>query len=275
MSKKSRNGQYDNKKPSHRKYMFLMYVIITLIIVSFVLYLPSYYLTDSEKIIREAAAESLNKDPNKFGWLDYSKVTKLDLSGKELFDLRYISKFKNLKHLSLDNIIVPPQKIPKWKNILQKFHIIKPKPQQNYNLLVTGKNPKYEGSFIIRWISQEELIDLSPIKKLKKLESISLSNTNSGKISGVLPVSKSPTYDSEDIFINTTVPFKNIKPLSSLTTLKTLNLNNIQISDLGPIKNLTNLKILYFINITEQQKQDLLKVLPELKINGVTLGAGR
>jgi len=235
----------DKKKSSKRSYRFLRHILILLILISFVLYLPSFYLTTSDKVIRDCAAKSLNKNPNLFCWLDYSNVTKLDLSGKELFDLRYISKFKNLEYLSFDNIIASsPKKTPKWKKILQKYKIIKPKPQQDKNILMNTKDPQTGRSFT-QYISQDELIDLSPLKKLKKLQSLNLSNKNSGKINAVLSLRKSPNLNSDDLYRNTTVPFKNIKPLSSLTTLKTLNLNNIHISNLEPIENLKNLQNLY------------------------------
>ena len=265
------NTQDDKKKPLQRKYKHLKIVIILILLVSFVLYLPTYSLTDTEKVIRNAAAESINMDPNEFSWRDYSKVTKLNLSGKEISDVRFIRKFKNLKILNLRDLIIPDKEIPKWRIILQKYHIIKPKP-----IKIPTPKPKQKAFIIssgditgIRQMLQQvqsfqnilkgDSIDLKPLRKLTKLQVLDLGNRISPK-KWEIPLN--------DMYPGI-IPFQNLESLSSLKNLKQINLDNTLISDLESLKDFKYLQYL-FLNETDVNDLGPLKYMTNLKTLFIT-----
>lgn len=89
--------------------------------------------------------------------------------------------------------------------------------------------------------SKKTFIDLSPLKNLSNLRTLHLDY----------------------------VPISDITPLKELVNLEELSIDYTNVSDIQPLEGLRNLKELYIGNcksITDQQKNDLQKALPELEI---------
>ena len=262
-----KNNDSTNKKTTARspnKWNYVMIVFIVLLVIASLTYI---FLTQnqepdpaSEAIIRYVAAAQLNKDPNDLNDEDFTQIRELTLSIRayiaakqlhkkpsdltsedtyqildyitknmklnysavmsviylELSDFRLLNKFRNLQSLTISSVRLPEKNIPRWMKILEKLGI--------YNL------------------SERFYIDLSPLKNLSGLNTLSL--------------------DSSHV--------KNIKPLSKLINLKELKLNGTKVSDLEPIKDIQNLDSLFIRNcpnITDEQVEDLQKALPNLQIN--------
>lgn len=220
------------KKSSWRKYTFAAVVLLLLITLALVL---SWFSQEqkpdpaSEKLIREAAAYKLNKDPNNLTDEDFSKIKVLHFaevkqgSGKsstiirmykELTELTFLEKFTNLEKLNLSNIRLN-KSIPKWMKILARLGIIN--------------------------LEDRYTIDLSPISELKNLQVLDFSG----------------------------FPIKSLKPLSNLTNLKMLDISETPISNIEPLKKLTSLEQVVMLgckNITDKQVEDLKKAFPNLHI---------
>ena len=188
----------------------------------------------SEKIIREAAAAQLGKDPNELTDEDFAKITELSIGERtqsilsmydegdsfkyaynKLSDIRLLDKFTNLKILYLGSIDVSTDKIPKWMLLLSKLGIF---------------NLEKRFSF-----------DLSPLEKLSHLEKL--------QVGGNVVI--------------------DLQPLAKLSHLKNIQLINAQVSDIGPLKKLTQLEKLYIIfcpKLKYEDLEDLKKVNPTLEI---------
>jgi hypothetical protein len=244
--------QNNEKKPSRRKYTLAAAASLLLIFAALVFILATQESNpdpESEAIIRELVSinlyyktqmeidpnisimdlvrkQKLAINPNKLTDEDFLKIEGFSLgepfpsmghmnASMELCDIKLLKKFTNLKNFHIGSIRYPSNKIPRWMSLLAKLGI--------FNL---------EDRFAL---------DLSPLKKLNKLENM--------------------------IIYDTTV--KNFKILENLTNLRELSLVNTNISDLEPLKELKNLKTLHIIDckkITDEQVEDLQKALPELKI---------
>lgn len=276
--------QEDKKKQSQGNYKFLMILGVLLIFVFLAVLLfisKANFQTKSDKVILAAAAKSINKDPNNFKRSDYTKVTGLDLSEKELSDISYVGKFKNMKTLKLGDLIIPEIETPKWKTALQKLHIIKSKPQATMFLFRNINFTRTKQITSLQDMTKENLVDLSPLKKLNKLEYLSLSNSLDLKnimrvTSGLVSVSirNGKTYTNPQIEINPltfvdTIPFKNINPISSLTNLKSLSLDNTLISDITSVKDLKNLENL---NLNETEVNDLEPIRNLTSLKSLSFG---
>jgi len=146
----------------------------------------------SERIIREAAARLLDKDPNELKDSDFAKIIEFSFHGKTdqneflyvppwvatvLADIRLLKKFTNLERLDLISIRYPPANVPKWMKYLSKYGIIK--------------------------LSNKFAIDLSPIQNLHALKKLRLNNAQ----------------------------IDDIKPLKNLTNLEILYIQNCDITD--------------------------------------------
>lgn len=228
------------QKPPRRKYIIAAGIFLPVTIVIFVLGILNWQsISDmrSEKIIREITAEQLNKDPNDLINEDFMKVTQLELEMKELSDIKTLKKFANLQMLGISRICSPEKAIPKWKAFLAKVGIL--------NL-----EERFE-------------LDLSPIDKLNTLETIYIFDTPVKNIKPLASLANLRVLCLEKTGIT------NLKPVRNLVNLKELNLRWNPISNLDTIKKLENLQKLYIggcENITDQQKDDLQKALPGLRI---------
>ena len=161
-----------SKHPLKRRYIIAAGTVLLLIItffVSFTLYLKSIPDPTNEKIIREAAAKQLNKNPNDLNDADFAKVTHLDLSEKEVYNIKLLEKFKNLQNLSLSNIPYPAPDIPMWMVLLGKIRVI-------------DLYKSYYKSY-----TDQYMIDLSPLENLPDLQIIKINKT---LIKDIKPIAK-------------------------------------------------------------------------------------
>jgi len=255
--------QNDLTKKSYRKKYVIPVVIILCILAGYIYKVITWTPIDSESkkaseaIIRQAVTEQLNKDPNdqidpnSLTDVDFAQIKSIIIHNQALSDITLLEKCTNLEALTLNLIQYPENNIPVWMKILDKLNIMHP----------------HERLFI----------DLKPIRKLKKLRKINLSNSS--------------IYGHNLTPRGSVSPFKNIEPLSSLMNLTDLDLSgtyvlsiepiknfrNLQeldisytdIFDFEPLKELKNLQRLIITNcpdITDQQVEDLQKALPDLKI---------
>jgi Leucine-rich repeat (LRR) protein len=244
------------KKSSRRRYIIAAGFILLLIIVVLVF---SLFQTEpkpdpaSEKLIREAVAIQLNKDPNELTEEDFAKIKTFIPSGvsafppfqngisysfeiREISDIKLLEKFTNLEELSLQRIQFPEKDIPKWIKILSKIHI--------YDL------------------SDKYLIDLSPLEKLPKLRHLDLSDTS---FSNIKTIAALTNLQAIDLMATKVSDIKLIKSFKNLTSLR---LDYTSVSDISPIKDLTKLQELYFdgIKVSNLESLKRLKNLQELSI---------
>jgi Leucine-rich repeat (LRR) protein len=123
---KEKNTQNETKKLLSRKNKLsdaaIALLLISVSVFIFFVHKQKPDLT-SEKIIREAIALQLNKDPNMLIDEDYAKISELVLSRKKLFNIKLLEKCTNLQKLELSWISYPEKKIPKWKKILKKYRL--------------------------------------------------------------------------------------------------------------------------------------------------------
>lgn len=152
------------KKSSKRKYTITAFFLLLLLIASALVFI--FFAQEqkqkpdpaSEKIIRQEAAKQLGKDPKKVTDADFAGVRKLDLSGKEVYDIGLLEKFTNLEELNLSNIPLPKPQIPKWMVIPGKFHI-------NLSRMYIDK------------YGEKYFIDLCPLEKLPNLKKLYIRHT--------------------------------------------------------------------------------------------------
>ncbi len=205
-------------------------ILILFCLVSVYIYAIMTWKSESEKnseeIIRKNAAIILEKKDKQLTNDDFAAIKILDIKfsgingvksfGVQLSDIKLLEKFINLQELHLNNIRVPNQKFSSIKALLEHLKIVK------YPTI--------------------EYLDLSPLKKLTKLEILTLKHS----------------------------PINNIKPLAFLINLKELDISCTEILDIEPLCELPNLEKLsidsYSINNLKQITR--FKKLKELNLNG-------
>ena len=114
------------KKPSRRKYIIAAGIIFLLITPIFIFILLSQNQKpdpESERVIREAVAKQLNKDPSELTDEDFTKITQFRLSEVSLCDIKLLKRFINLNELELSAINVTNNNTPKWMTFLAKLSI--------------------------------------------------------------------------------------------------------------------------------------------------------
>ncbi|MBN1974731.1 MAG: hypothetical protein JW787_13915 [Sedimentisphaerales bacterium] len=225
-------NQNHDKKSTCRRYIIAAIIFLFLIMfaITSILFRQTQK-TDplSEKVIREAAAKILNKDPNDLTDKDFARIKILHFGElqpktgifpksvfmyKELTDITTLEKFTNLQKLSLCNIRIR-KNIPKWMKFMAKYGI-------------------YD-------IEDRFLIDLGPLAKLSNLQVLDFNG----------------------------LPVKSLKPLSKLTNLRMLDISGTTVSDIRPLKNISKLQQVLMVdckNITNKQVEDLQEALPKLTI---------
>ena len=253
------------KKPSRRKYIITA-VIILCILAGLIYRAITWAPIDSESkkasevIIRQAVAAQYTRnlsngtliykplvgsgqrtivqnkpiDPNTLTDADFTKITVLGIEFKELSDIKLLEKFTNLQEIHLLSIYFPEKDIPSWMKMLSKLGI--------FNL------------------SERFNIDLSPLKNLSNLQTLTLFYTQTN-----LDALRNLIY-LQDFYLGGT-QVTNLEPLRSFTNLKTLYLEDTQVSNLEPLKGLKNLTHIYIMNcpnITDKQIEELKKALPRL-----------
>ncbi len=236
-----------------KKYRFATIILLLIILAGYIYAVFTWESKSdpaSERVIREAVAKTLNKDPNKLSIHDFSKITTFGLSEKKLSDIELIKKFTNLEIFSLSAISLPQsdsprriKNIPKWNKFLEKMGIIKA-PERKY-------------------------LDLSPLAKLSKLQEIRLFIVPANDITPLAKLSKLRV-----LILNAT-NISDIEPLRNLTNLQELSLYVDDKTDFELLKYLKNLRKLTLSGTSEidQQIEDLQKALPNtiIKYNKIAV----
>ncbi len=184
-----------NKKLSKRKYI-LAAVFLTLLITPALIFIMLSQKQkpdpESEKIIRDIVAKQIEKELNELNDKDFASVRRLDLSGKNVYDISLLEKFINLEELNLGSIPLPEPDIPKWMVILGKFHV---------NL----------SSMYIKKYKEKYFIDLSPLEKLSNLKILDIHNT---ALKALMPLIKIENLRQIDVMLgqfNEYKEYENIK----------------------------------------------------------------
>lgn len=188
-------------------------LIIAALFVSFLKWKPESD-TKSEKIIRQAAASQLNKEPNDLTAKDFAEITRLSLENKWIYDIKLLKKFTNLRELRLFYLHVPSSEEPKWKIFLRKL-----------SLNLSRKT---------------STIDISPLQKLKNLKKLEIENIAIEDINSLKRLT-----NIDDLYLNHT-RISNLELLRNLHNLQKLSLaDERRVKDLEPLKELNNLQELY------------------------------
>ena len=207
--------QKDSYIQKHKRIFTPISTIVILIAIINVAYLIKTEVRIQKSRIN-ADLNNLHLNWTDFSKDDYAKVTYIRCSYESSFsDLEILRKFINLETLEFYHIQIKKKELPNWKKVLAKIGFTK--------------------------IDNSRLLDISPIRKLTKLQTLYLAGFS----------------------------FRNAKVLKKLTNLKELNLSSSNISDLEPLKTLINLQTLNITNcknINNEQVEDLQKVLPNLMI---------
>jgi hypothetical protein len=240
--------QTDKQKPSRKKYIIASGIMLLLVTAALVLILLTQEPKPdpaSEAYIRRQASQKIDKEPNELTDEDFAQIKELGLGvyitilGKypimipELSDIRLVEKFSNLKVFALGATNYPANKIPKWMSLMAKFGFID--------------------------IKERFAIDLSPLKKLKSLETLSIYHSS---VKNIKPLAG--LTNVRELYLMNTLVF-NLKPVKEMTKLKTLDISNTMVSDLEPIIGLKNLEVL-IINDTLISNIEPLKNLINLRI---------
>ncbi len=177
------------------------------------LHLTSKPYPGSERIIREAAAKELGKDPNELNDADYEQITSLSFQLKgsyNAFDIKSLEKFKNLKGLSIRSYMSPRADVPAWKKILAKIHVLS--------------------------LDSKVTIDLEPLEKIKNLNSLSLERVH---IKDLSPLNNHTNLQTLSLMYSS---ISNLKTIPKLDNLEMLDLTKTNVVDIRLLKKLANLK---------------------------------
>ena len=119
---------HEQKKVDKKSYrrLYILISILLLIIASIYIVRNSVYSFVDMEIIRQAAADELNKKPRDLTSQDYKKITKLQFTEDPLSDLRPLKMFPNLRELMLYKIGSDDPSIPDWLEFLDEIGLIKP-----------------------------------------------------------------------------------------------------------------------------------------------------
>ncbi|MBN1974382.1 MAG: hypothetical protein JW787_12135 [Sedimentisphaerales bacterium] len=294
------------KKLFKRKYILATAVLSLLIIAALVFnWFNNEQKPDpaSEKIIREAAAAQLNKDPNELTDEDFAKITEINIYRKELTDIKLLEKFTNLQSLEMYDIRFPEKEIPFWMKILAKLGVFDLSKRFSIELSPLKNLTNLQNLNL----GSSQISNIEPLKELKNLQSLILSRTNVIDIKPLVNLANLQSLKLTSTQVSDVKPLVNlinlqslklggskvadIKPLANLTNLELLNLsdtqvndikslanlkkliflylNDTQVSDMSSLTNLKNLRELYIQNcenVNDEQVEDLQKALPNLKI---------
>ncbi|MEI3368715.1 MAG: leucine-rich repeat domain-containing protein [Clostridium sp.] len=168
-------------------------------------------------------------------------ITKLNLHGRELFDLTGLEYCKNLIELTCSwssvSDLTPLKKLVKLEKIVLNGNKI-----SDISVLKNLVNLKKLS------IGNNDISDISVLKNLINLEYLDLYNNNISDISVLKNLVNLKNLYIDDNKIN------DISVLRNLVNLEHLNLINAGISDISPIENLINLKAL---NLSENEISDI------------------
>jgi Leucine-rich repeat (LRR) protein len=281
--KKRRILQQNNiqRNPSRRK-RIIPTAIILFIITGLIYRAITWTTIDSqsrkasEAIICQAAAEQLNKDPNKLTDEDFIKIKDLRIENYELADIKFLEKFTNLQRLFIKPLKLPESTIPTWMKVLTKLGVydLNKKFALDLSPLEKLSNLQTLGIAEIQIKNIKSLLKLTKlehiyfdyIELLKELTNLKLLSLAGNKISDLELIS---TLENLQVLNLSGTKVSTLEPIWYFINLQKLNLNGCNISNLEPIKKLKNLEILNLERceyITNEQVEDLQKTLPNLKI---------
>ena len=209
-------------------------VIVLMCVLAGFIYFTLSWKSETQKagetVIRQAAAQMLNKNPEDLASTDFNMITQLFLKDEKLSDIRLLKKFTNLKNLQIVSVYTgQPASLPKWLLVLEKLHLYK-KPEKAYaDVSILKKLPNLETLTLAG-----PIVDFKAIKKLKNLKELNIEN-----ITGL-----------------------DIESIKELKQLQKLGLNNVFTPSLEPIGKLSNLQELRIMNMSVVPAQ--LKSLNEL-----------
>ena len=219
MKNKTEQNITDKKSPNRRNILaaiFILLFIISALVLSCFNQEPKSDPA-SEKIIREAAAKQLNKDPNDLTDDDFSQIKELHIgayiqskmyittSNVEISDIMFLEKFKNLQVLSLQAKF-PQSAIPKWMSLLAKLGILN--------------------------LEERFSIDLSPISKLYNLQELRLNNTQVNNLEPIKGLIKLQMLDVGNTQVS------DLEPVRGLTNLRELYVFDTPVAHLEPLRGL-------------------------------------
>ena len=273
-----------NKEKKYFRKKYIIPVVILLCILAGYIYMvvtwspiDSESAKASEAIIREVAARSLGKDSNDLNDEDFSQITRISISEKELSDIKLLEKFTNLQRLYLNYIKFPKKNIPQWMTLISKIGLFDLSHKVGIDINALRKIYSLEeinvsGAQISNIEPLSELTnlktlylcsckvsDLEPLKNLKNLQCLSF---NSTRVSNLEPLKG--LSDLRELSINET-DVLDIEPLKGLINLQILDIGNTKVSDIEPLKKLENLVSLYIYD-TQVLDIEPLKELKNLKI---------
>jgi internalin A len=193
--------------------------------------------------------------------------------GSEFPNIKLLTKFKNLKNLTLYNIkIISIKPLAKLKELqtLEINNLDKPEYRPSDFLIkirsflrLPAKKPIENNT-----IFDKMPFDISPIGRLTKLEKLSIKNLKIKNIKSIGNIKNLQHLEFHNLYLsdNSISPLSNltdlkylsiygssydlrannIQPLKTLVNLETLNLSELSIKDLSPLTGLKNLQILGF-----------------------------
>ncbi|MBN2590173.1 MAG: hypothetical protein JXA96_09950 [Sedimentisphaerales bacterium] len=243
-----------------------------------------YRINPNEKIFNEIIASKLNKHPLELNSKDYKKIDKLYLSGSDLKNIKPITRLKNLQTLSLSNLKInnlkPLSKLTNLKSLtLMDLDIGNLKTLSNLKQLreldiqqvgipykqpsrITYRIREFLGIPIKNHDRGRKPISITPLKKLTKLEKLTIENC---RVKSFKPVKKLKKLNTLHLYYPN---ISNMKLLSGLKNLKYLYVRDKKLTNIKYLKSLTNLERLTIKakNINDEQICELKEALPNLKI---------
>ena len=249
----------------------LMAVLLLLLAALVFVYFAQEQKSDpaSEKIIREAVAKQLDKDPNELSDEDFAGIEEFGIYPKiiegpgrrpvELSDISLLEKFANLKILSLNYIRYPESAIPKWMKLLTKAGFIDLNKRYALNLSPLKGLKNLRQLHII----ETPVSDIEPLKGLTNLQELGFIETH---VSDLSPLGGLKNLQRLYFFYETKI--SDLEPLRGLTNLEEIGILKSACSDIDPLKELTNLRqlFLYEAQVSDEELDELQKALPNLKI---------
>ena len=208
-----------------------------------------------DNAISKIAARQLNKTFDNLSVKDYQRIEYLDLSQKNISDIKILSKFTNLRNLNLSVTMVrditPLSDLKK----LRELHLSAVEVRDITPL--SGLTNLRELHLI-----NTKINDISPLSGLINLEKLELSDTNVRDISALANLMKLRTLNIRSTKVS------DIKPLANLENLSYLIVADSPISDFKPLENVKKLRILEFSHrqISKEQVAELKKALPNVAI---------
>ena len=244
-----------NNKPSRKRYKLEAFIIILCLLMIYIYAVTTWKSQSqkaSEEIIRLNAAPILVKEANQLTDDDFAKIKYFDLKSietngvrsfaVELSDIKLIGKFINLEELHLHYIRVPNPKTSTIFTLFKQLH-------------KTQKSPN-------------NYIDLSPLKKLTKLEKLSL---YFAQINDITPLAFLTNLKELDLRYSGIL---DIEPLCELPNLEKLVIEPCSINNLEQITRLKSLKeLILYGPITPEDEKYLEEILPNLNLKIVIGGS--